>query len=81
MMPLTWNSVIAGLQPGETRAVTLDTTVNFIRLDSPGQISLPPQEVFAEQVLSLDPAAQTVRPGEAATFTVTIANPAALDVT
>ena len=37
--------------------------------------------MYAEQVLSLEPASQTVRPGRAAGYTLTIANPTTLDVT
>jgi Ca2+-binding RTX toxin-like protein len=78
---LAWQTNISSLAPGESRAVTLETTVDFTSQGTPGRFTLPPQSVFAEQVLSLDPAAQTVRPGEAALFTVTLANPAALAVT
>ena len=37
--------------------------------------------VAAEQILALDPATQTVRPGEAASYTLTLTNPTATAVT
>jgi hypothetical protein len=78
---LTWQTVVTGLQSGETRAVTLASTVDFTSEGTPGQVSLAPQNVFANQVLSLTPAERTVQPGEAGLFTVAIANPSALPVT
>ena len=76
----TWQTSVTGLQPGERRAVTFDTFVDFTVEATPGQVNLPPESVIAEQVLSLDPATQTKRPGESAIYTVTIENPAATDV-
>jgi hypothetical protein len=78
---ITWHSTVSDMQPGESRAVTLVTTVDFGFQGTPGQVQLPSQSVISEQVLALDPASQTVRPGEAAEFTVTIANPAQIGVT
>jgi uncharacterized repeat protein (TIGR01451 family) len=78
---ITWQSNIVTLQPGETRPVILDSTVNFTVQAVPGEISLPPETVVAEQVLGLSPAAQSRRPGEAAVFTLTIENPSAVGVT
>jgi uncharacterized repeat protein (TIGR01451 family) len=78
---ITWETAITSLQPGETRAVTLDSTIDFTFQASPGEISLPPETVVAEQVLALSPAAQTKQPGEAAVYTVTIENPSAIGVT
>ncbi|MBM4071704.1 MAG: DUF4114 domain-containing protein [Planctomycetes bacterium] len=77
----TWDTVVSNLQPGESRPVTLNTTIDFVAQGTAGQVTLPPEEVFAEQVLSLNPATRTVRPGEAGQFTVTIHNPSTLDVT
>jgi uncharacterized repeat protein (TIGR01451 family) len=78
---ITWQSNVMAIQPGETRAVTLDSTIDFTFQAAPGEISLPPETVVAEQVLGLSPAAQTKRPGEAAVYTVTIENPSAVSVT
>ena len=69
------------LQPGESRAVTRGTVIDFGFQGTPGQVVLPPQNVLAEQILALDRASLTVRPGESAVFTVTIENPAAIGVT
>lgn len=77
----TWQSRVTGLQPGESRAVTLDGTVDFFSQGMEGQVSLPPQDVFAEQILALAPASQVVQPGAAASYTITIANPTTVPVT
>jgi len=78
---ITFDTIVSNLQPGETREVTLDTTVQFTDQATAGLITLPPAEVFAEQVLSLVPAQQSVQPAESAVFTVSIDNPTTLDVT
>jgi uncharacterized membrane protein len=78
---ITWQSTVSGLQPGQSRSVTLGSTIDFAYQGTTGQITLPPTSVAAEQVLSLDPPSRTVRPGESATYTVTIANPAQASVT
>lgn len=77
---LTWQSTVDGLQPGESRPVTLGTTIDFAFQGTAGQVALPRTVVAAEQVLSLDPASQSVRPGDAAEFNVTFTNPAPVDV-
>jgi len=78
---ITWNSTITGLQPGETRAVTLESTVDFVSQSTPGQIGLPKQNVYAEQLLSIAPESETAAPGADSQFVVTIANPSQLEVT
>lgn len=78
---ITWQSIVTGMQPGESRDVVLNTTVDFTSSGTPGQITLPPQNVFAEQILSIGPSFQTVQPGEGAAYTVTIGNPATTAVT
>ncbi|MEZ6088875.1 MAG: dockerin type I domain-containing protein [Pirellulaceae bacterium] len=78
---LTWQSTVSQLQPGEVRPVTLDLTVEFVVAGNAGEITVPSQNVFAKQLLSLAPAERTVAPGESASYTVTIANPTTLDVT
>lgn len=77
---LTWDTTVTDLQPGEARRVTLETVIDFGYQGSPGQITLPPQRVAAEQVMSLSPDTQTVAPGETAEYTVTFVNPSGLDV-
>ncbi len=78
---LTWQSVVVGLQPGESRPVTLGTTIDFAFQGTAGQIALPRTVVAAEQVMSLAPASQTIRPGGQADYTVTFTNPASVAVT
>ncbi|MCA9156933.1 MAG: hypothetical protein KDA72_01320 [Planctomycetales bacterium] len=78
---LTWQSVVVGLQPGESRPVTLGTSIDFAFQGTAGQVALPRTVVAAEQVLSLDPAHQIVRPGGEADFNVKFTNPAPVDVT
>ncbi len=78
---ITWQSTISNLQPGETRAVTLDSTVDFTSQGADGALTLPPQNVLAKQILSLAPAANTARPGETAAYTLTIVNPTQSPVT
>ena len=78
---ITWQTTVTNLQPGESRAVTGASTIDFTSQGTDGQLSLPPQSVAAEQILALDPATQTVRPGAAATYTLTLSNPTATAVT
>ena len=60
---LTFQTEVSALQPGETRAATLQSTVAFTSEGVNGQVALPAQNVFAAQVLGLTPATQTVAPG------------------
>jgi uncharacterized membrane protein len=78
---LTWQTQVTGLQPGQSQAATLQTTIAFTSEGTNGQVTLPAQNVFAAQVLGLTPATQTVQPGASATYTLTIANPATTAVT
>jgi large repetitive protein len=77
----TWQSTVNNLQPGETRGVTLGTTVDFFVQGKPGQLTLPPTAVASQQILSIAPPSQTVRPGEAAPYTLTVKNPTGSSVT
>jgi len=78
---ITWQSQVTGLEPGASRQVTLDGTVDFASNGTAGSIPLPPQDVFAAQILSLDPAEQTAQPGEPVGFTLTVVNPTAVETT
>jgi uncharacterized membrane protein len=78
---ITWRSTVSNLQPGEAREVTLGSTVDFTSQGTPGRITLPSEVVAVEQILALDPATRTVRPGEAASYTLTLKNPTATAVT
>ncbi len=78
---ITWQTTVSNLQPGEARNVTLASSIEFTSQGASGMASLPPVVVAAEQILALDPATQTVRPGEAASYNLTLANPTATAVT
>lgn len=78
---ITWESVVTQLQPGERREVTLTSSVHFTSSGSPGEILLPPQSVYAEQILGITPATQTVQPGEVVEYMLSISNPSSLPVT
>ncbi len=80
-LTFTWQEQVAEVQPGEAREVTLDTTVAFVSQGTEGRIPLAPLTVLAEQVLALDPPTRTVRPGEVATYTITLKNPATFSIT
>jgi uncharacterized membrane protein len=72
---VTWQSTVSNLQPGEAREVTLGATIDFTFQGAPGQLTLPPTFVTSQQILAIDPPTQTVRPGEAAPYTLTVKNP------
>jgi uncharacterized repeat protein (TIGR01451 family) len=78
---LTWQTKVSAMQPGESRAVTAGTTVAFTVQSTPGQVTLPEQDVVAKQILELDPTQQTTQPGQTAQYTVTVLNPTTSDVT
>ncbi|MEO8268485.1 MAG: dockerin type I domain-containing protein, partial [Aureliella sp.] len=65
---------------GESRPVTLGTTIDFAFQGTAGQVALPRTVVAAEQVLSLESGSQTVRPGGEADYTVTFTNSSPLPV-
>ena len=78
---LSWKSTVSDLQPGETREVTLGTSVDFVNQGTPGTTSLPPAVVHGAEILSLSPASQTVAPAATATYDVTVTNPTSDAVT
>ncbi len=74
----TWQSTVSNLLPGEARDVTLGGTVDFVNQGTAGTLTLPPTAVSGVHFIQLDPASQTVRPGETVTFHVTLNNPTGL---
>ncbi|MDZ4848108.1 MAG: dockerin type I domain-containing protein [Pirellulaceae bacterium] len=78
---LTWQSTVTALRPGESRAVTLGTTIDFAFQGTAGQVTLPRTVVAAEQVMSLFPSERTVRPAEIAPFSIAFSNPSMVPVT
>ena len=77
---LNWQTLIDNLQPGEARQTTQGGTVDFAFENTPGQVPLNTTTVVSEQLLALDPATQTVHPGETAFYNLTVKNPAASPV-
>jgi uncharacterized membrane protein len=75
---ITWRSTVSNLQPGEARDLTLGTTIDFASQGTNGQVTLPNTRIAAAQILGMTPADQTVRPGEAAAFTVKLSNPTSI---
>jgi uncharacterized membrane protein/transglutaminase-like putative cysteine protease len=78
---ITWQSTVTGMQPGESRPVTLSSSVAFTSGGTPGQVTLPALQVSANQILGLDPASRTVAPGAAASYTLAVSNPTNAPVT
>lgn len=77
----TWQTLVSNLQPGESREVTLDTTLDFTFQGAAGHITLPPTSVASQHILALDPPTQTVRPGAVALYNLTLHNPTGSQVT
>ena len=77
---LNWQTLIDNLQPGEARQTTQGGTVDFTFENTTGQVPLSPTTVVSEQLLTLDPATQTVRPGATALYNLTVKNPSASPV-
>ena len=71
----TWQSTVSNLLPGESRDVTSGGTVDFVNQGTAGTLTLPPTAVSGLHFIQIDPATQTVRPGETVTFHVTLQNP------
>jgi uncharacterized membrane protein len=77
---LTWQTSVTGLQPGESLGVTNGETIGFVSQGTQGTLKLPPASVTGAQIIGLDPAAQTVQPAAAATYTVTLFNPTSQEI-
>ena len=78
---ITWDTKVSNMQPGEARAITLDTSVDFTFSGTAGRLTLPPTFVTSNQILGIDPPRQTKRPGEAAVYDLTVKNPSGAQVT
>jgi uncharacterized membrane protein len=74
----TWKSTVSNLLPGEARDVTQGGTVEFVNQGTTGALTLPPTAVSGVHFIQMDPASQTVRPGETVTFHITLDNPSSL---
>ncbi|MCA9061494.1 MAG: hypothetical protein KDA96_00465 [Planctomycetaceae bacterium] len=72
----TWDSQVTALQPGESRAVTLESTIDFTFEATADQITLPPQSVVGRQiVVGIEPDPAMARPGESVFYAVRFSNP------
>ena len=49
----TWQTTVSNLQPGESRGITLNSTVDFTSEGEAGELTLLPQDVLAKQILAL----------------------------
>jgi len=77
---------VTNMSPGETRQVSAGTKLTVQFTSGSGQqlqttLSLPPVTVAAEHIISLTPPNQSVDRGADASYTVTLTNPSATDVT
>ncbi|QEF97962.1 Ubp3 associated protein Bre5 [Stieleria maiorica] len=81
LVNLTWDTVVTALQPGQSRAITLDTTVDFAYQSAPGQLTLAAQSVAVQQLLAINPSGSAAQPGGKADFTLSVMNPRDVDVT
>ncbi|MGP8008405.1 MAG: hypothetical protein ACLP2J_15420, partial [Acidimicrobiales bacterium] len=77
----TWQSSVSGLEPGQLQTIAQGGTVQFTSAGSNGTLTLPPLAVTGQQILGLDPATQTVAPGQAADYTLHVDNPTSSAVT
>jgi hypothetical protein len=71
---ITWQTLVTGMQPGTSTPVNLEGSVSFVSQGTSGEIALPRSNVATEQILSIDPASQSTRRGEAATYIVRVRN-------
>ncbi len=78
---ITWRSNVTGIEPGQVVPVAEGGTVSFKTALGSGGITLPQVSVTSDQILGLNPATQTVEPGQLAPFVVTVKNPMAAPVT
>ena len=77
---------VTNMAPGEVRQISPGTSLNVQFTSGSGQqlqatLSLPPVTVAAEHIISLTPPNQGVDRGSDASYTVTLTNPYATDVT
>jgi len=77
----TWQSSVSSLEPGQLQSIAQGGTVKFTSGGSNGTLTLPPLAVTGQQILGLDPATQTVAPGQAADYTLDVDNPTSSAVT
>ncbi len=77
----TWQTTVSNLGSGETRDVTLGTSVAFTDQGTTGSLSVPATSVTGVPIIEVIPASQTTQPGGTATFDVRVMNPTNAQVT
>jgi len=78
---ITYQTQVTGLQPAESRPVTLGATVGFTSGGFPGSLDLLASTVVGRQIVGVFPASQTTPPGQSASYFVRLMNPSAADMT
>lgn len=75
LITTTFDSLLTGMQPGETRQVSAGTEVAYRLPSGFNTLTLPPLYVIAPGLGELAPTAQSVVVGGTAVFTLTLTNP------
>lgn len=75
----TFDSLLTGMQPGETRQVSAGTEVAYRLPSGFNYLTLPPLYVTAARLLDVAPAEQMAGLGSTAVFTLTLSNPGQSD--
>ena len=81
LITTTFDSLLTGLQPGETRQVSAGTEVAYWLPGGFNYLTLPPLYVTAQGLGELLPAAQSVVVGGTVVYTLTLTNPGAAGAT
>ena len=72
---ITWQTVATGLQPGNVRTIAGPGAVTFVSQGTGGRVDLPALKIAVEQIVSMNPAERTIKPGSETDFSVTVSNP------
>jgi uncharacterized membrane protein len=72
---ISFNSELAGMQPGETRQINQGTEISYRLPSGWNYLTLPPLYVTAARILDIVPAEQLVGVGSTAVYTLTLLNP------
>ncbi len=77
----SWQTTVAGVQAGQSAAVTTGATVSYVDQGAPGSVTLPGTRVSAVPFLTVGPAQLTQQPGGTSTYNVRVTNPTDAEVT
>ena len=81
VVSITLETVVADLQPGETRQVAQGALVTYTLSGGQNSLTLPPLYVTGTVIAELGPTEQTAVPGQTISYTLTLVNPGAADDT